>query len=62
MSRTAYSPNLGGCDIDYTLLQHFAEVNAKYKVDILLSPKATFRLLLDARSLRRSCLQKKTGL
>ena len=42
---TAYDRHIGGRDIDYALVQHFAhEFNEKYKIDVLSSPKATFRL------------------
>ncbi|KAF9234284.1 Hsp70 protein-domain-containing protein [Melanogaster broomeanus] len=42
---SAYDRHLGGRDIDYALLQHFAkEFKTKYKIDIMSNPKATFRL------------------
>ncbi|KAI8972172.1 heat shock protein [Trametes punicea] len=42
---TAYDRHVGGRDIDYTLLRHFAaEFKDKYKIDVLSSPKAMFRL------------------
>ncbi|KAI1787447.1 heat shock protein 70 [Ganoderma leucocontextum] len=42
---TAYDPHVGGRDIDYALLQHFAtEFKEKYKIDVLSNPKAIFRL------------------
>lgn len=42
---TAYDRHAGGRDIDYALVQHFAaEFKEKYKIDVLSSPKATFRL------------------
>ncbi|PCH35950.1 heat shock protein 70 [Wolfiporia cocos MD-104 SS10] len=42
---TAYDRHAGGRDIDYALVRHFAsEFTDKYKIDVLSSPKATFRL------------------
>lgn len=42
---TAYDRHAGGRDIDYALVRHFAvEFKEKYKIDVLSSPKATFRL------------------
>ena len=42
---TAYDRHVGGRDIDYALLQHFAaEFKEKYKIDVLSNPKAMFRL------------------
>ncbi|KAI0665859.1 heat shock protein [Trametes maxima] len=42
---TAYERHVGGRDIDYALLQHFAhEFKDKYKIDVLSNPKAIFRL------------------
>lgn len=42
---TAYDHHVGGRNIDYALLQHFAaEFKEKYKIDVLSSPKAMFRL------------------
>lgn len=42
---TAYDRHVGGRDIDYALLQHFAaEFKDKYKIDVLSNPKAIFRL------------------
>lgn len=42
---TAYERHVGGRDIDYALLQHFAtEFKEKYKIDVLSNPKAIFRL------------------
>ncbi|CCL98188.1 uncharacterized protein FIBRA_00182 [Fibroporia radiculosa] len=41
----AYDRHSGGRDIDYALVRHFAaEFKEKYKIDVLSSPKATFRL------------------
>ncbi|KAI0948941.1 hypothetical protein AcW1_008676 [Taiwanofungus camphoratus] len=42
---TAYDRHAGGRDIDHALLRHFAEeFEEKYKIDVLSSPKASFRL------------------
>ncbi|THG97849.1 hypothetical protein EW026_g4227 [Hermanssonia centrifuga] len=42
---TAYDRHVGGRDIDYALVRHFAEeFKTKYKIDVLSSPKAMFRL------------------
>ena len=42
---TAYETHVGGRDIDHALVQHFSEeFKTKYKIDVLSSPKATFRL------------------
>ncbi|KAF9814079.1 hypothetical protein IEO21_05319 [Rhodonia placenta] len=42
---TAYDRHAGGRDIDYALLKHFSvEFKEKYKIDVLSSPKASFRL------------------
>ena len=42
---TAYDRHVGGRDIDFALVQHFAkEFKTKYNIDVLSSPKATFRL------------------
>jgi len=39
---TAYDRRLGGKDIDYALVQHFAEeFRSKYRIDVLSNPKAT---------------------
>ncbi|KAH7889017.1 heat shock protein 70 family [Phlebopus sp. FC_14] len=51
---TAYDRHLGGRDIDYALLQHFAtEFKEKYKIDVLSSPKATFRLAVGCERLKK---------
>ncbi|PFH45190.1 hypothetical protein AMATHDRAFT_71930 [Amanita thiersii Skay4041] len=51
---TAYDRNLGGRDIDYALLKHFAEeFKSKYKIDVLSSPKATFRLAAGCEKLKK---------
>ncbi|KAG1829690.1 heat shock protein 70 family [Suillus variegatus] len=50
----AYDRNLGGRDIDYALIQYFAaEFNAKYRIDVLSNPKATFRLLVGCEKLKK---------
>lgn len=42
---TAYDRHVGGRDIDYALLKHFAEeFKTKYKIDVMSNPKAMFRL------------------
>jgi heat shock protein 4 len=51
---TAFDRNLGGRDIDYALVQHFAEeFKAKYKIDVNSNPKATFRLQAAAEKLKK---------
>ncbi|KAH7928945.1 heat shock protein 70 [Leucogyrophana mollusca] len=51
---TAYDRQLGGRDIDYALLQHFAaEFKTKYKIDVLSSPKAMFRLASGCEKLKK---------
>lgn len=50
----AYDRHLGGRDIDYALLQYFAaQFNAKYHIDVLSSPKATFRLAVGCEKLKK---------
>ncbi|KAG0707014.1 heat shock protein 70 family [Suillus ampliporus] len=50
----AYDRHLGGRDIDYALLQYFAaQFNAKYHIDVLSSPKATFRLGVGCEKLKK---------
>ena len=50
----AYDHHLGGRDIDYALLQHFAaEFNSKYHIDVLSNPKATFRLAVGCEKLKK---------
>ncbi|KAG1871367.1 heat shock protein 70 family [Suillus subalutaceus] len=50
----AYDRHLGGRDIDYALIQYFAaEFNAKYHIDVLSNPKATFRLLSGCEKLKK---------
>ncbi|KAH6906480.1 heat shock protein [Coprinopsis sp. MPI-PUGE-AT-0042] len=51
---TAYDNNIGGRDIDWVLVNHFAkEFNAKYKLDIMSSPKAIFRLTAGCEKLKK---------
>ncbi|PPQ81030.1 hypothetical protein CVT24_013291 [Panaeolus cyanescens] len=51
---TAYDPNLGGRDIDYALVEHFAKVfNEKHKIDVMSSPKALFRLNTACEKLKK---------
>ncbi|WWC86432.1 uncharacterized protein L201_001309 [Kwoniella dendrophila CBS 6074] len=51
---TAYDRHFGGRDFDYALVQHFAkEFNAKYKIDVLSSPKAVFRLATGCERLKK---------
>ncbi|KAI0266665.1 heat shock protein [Gloeopeniophorella convolvens] len=51
---TAYDTHLGGRDIDYALVQYFAEeFKTKYKIDVLGNPKATFRLYASAEKLKK---------
>ncbi|KAI0001358.1 heat shock protein [Russula compacta] len=51
---TAYDTHLGGREIDYALVQHFAEeFKTKYKIDVLSNPKATFRLYAAAEKLKK---------
>lgn len=51
---TAYDRNLGGRDIDYALVHHFAaEFKTKYKIDVLANPKATFRLAAGCEKLKK---------
>ena len=51
---TAYDPHLGGRDIDYALVRHFAEeFKTKYKIDVLSNPKATFRLAAQCERLKK---------
>jgi heat shock protein 4 len=42
---TAYDCNLGGRDIDYALVQYFAnEFKTRYNIDVMSNPKIVFRL------------------
>ncbi|KZT63729.1 heat shock protein 70 [Daedalea quercina L-15889] len=51
---TAYDRQAGGRDIDYALVQHFAaEFKEKYKIDVLSSPKATFRLAAGCDKIKK---------
>ncbi|KAH9915063.1 heat shock protein 70 [Epithele typhae] len=51
---TAYDRHVGGRDIDYALLQHFAaEFKEKYKIDVLSNPKAIFRLYAGCDRLKK---------
>lgn len=51
---TAFNRNLGGRDIDYALVRHFAtEFKEKYKIDVLSNQKATFRLAAGCEKLKK---------
>jgi len=51
---TAYEQNLGGRDIDYALVEHFAEeFKTKYKIDVMSNPKAVFRLTAGCEKLKK---------
>ncbi|KAF8515677.1 HSP70-domain-containing protein [Hysterangium stoloniferum] len=51
---TAYDRHLGGRDIDYALVQHFAkEFKTKYKIDVMGNAKATFRLATQVERLKK---------
>lgn len=51
---TAYDRNFGGRDFGYALVQHFAEeFKTKYKIDVLSSPKAIFRLSAGCERLKK---------
>src|ERR1700733_4538686 len=51
---TAYDKHLGGRNIDFALVQHFAaEFKDKYKIDVLSNPKATFRLAAQCERLKK---------
>jgi len=51
---TAYEKNLGGRDIDYALVEHFAkEFTTKYKIDVMGNPKAVFRLTAGCEKLKK---------
>jgi heat shock protein 4 len=51
---TAYEQNLGGRDIDYALVEHFAEeFKTKYKIDVMNNPKAVFRLTAGCEKLKK---------
>ncbi|KAH7339517.1 putative heat shock protein [Rhizoctonia solani] len=51
---TAYERNFGGRNIDLALVKHFAaEFKEKYKVDVMSSPKAIFRLITACEKLKK---------
>ncbi|TYJ54821.1 hypothetical protein B9479_004492 [Cryptococcus floricola] len=51
---TAYDRHFGGRDFDFALVQHFAEeFKTKYKIDVLSSPKAVFRLTTGCERLKK---------
>jgi heat shock 70kDa protein 4 len=51
---TAYDRHLGGRDIDYALVQHFAEeFKSKYRIDVLSNLKATLRLSVACEKLKK---------
>ncbi|KZT04185.1 heat shock protein 70 [Laetiporus sulphureus 93-53] len=51
---TAYDRHSGGRDIDFALVRHFAaEFKEKYKIDVLSSPKATFRLVAGCDKIKK---------
>lgn len=51
---TAFDTNVGGRYIDQALVNHFAEqFKTKYKIDVLSSPKATFRLAAGCDKLKK---------
>lgn len=51
---TAYDRNFGGRDFDWALVQHFSEeFKTKYKIDVLSSPKAVFRLSTGCERLKK---------
>lgn len=51
---TASDRHFGGRDLDYALLQYFAkEFETKYKIDVLSSQKATFRLATQCERLKK---------
>lgn len=51
---TAYDRHFGGRDFDYALIQHFAEeFKTKYKIDVMSSPKAIFRLTTGCERLKK---------
>ncbi|KAF9478363.1 heat shock protein 70 [Pholiota conissans] len=51
---TAYERNLGGRDIDYALVEHFAhEFKTKYKIDVMSNPKAMFRLTAGCEKIKK---------
>lgn len=51
---TTWDKNFGGRDFDRALVNHFAEeFKAKYKIDVLSNPKATFRLATAVEKLKK---------
>ncbi|KAF5373364.1 hypothetical protein D9757_009742 [Collybiopsis confluens] len=51
---TAYDRDLGGRDIDFALVKHFAhQFKEKYKIDVLSNPKAIFRLTAATEKLKK---------
>lgn len=51
---TAFDKNFGGRDFDWALIQHFAqEFKTKYKIDVMSSPKAIFRLTTGCERLKK---------
>jgi heat shock protein 4 len=51
---TAFDTNVGGRYIDQALVKHFSEqFKTKYKIDVLSSPKATFRLAAGCDKLKK---------
>ncbi|KAG0142877.1 hypothetical protein CROQUDRAFT_135313 [Cronartium quercuum f. sp. fusiforme G11] len=49
----AYDRHFGGRDLDYALVQHFAEeFKEKYRIDVLANKKATFRLAAAVEKLK----------
>jgi len=51
---TAYDRHLGGRDIDYALVEHFAhEFKSKLKIDVMGNPKAIFRLTAQVERLKK---------
>lgn len=51
---TAWDRHFGGRDFDYALIEYFAaEFKAKYKIDVLSNPKATFRLATAVEKMKK---------
>lgn len=51
---TAVDPHLGGRDLDYALVEHFAkEFKDKYKIDVLGNKRATIRLRDECEKLKK---------
>ena len=54
MKSSAFDTNVGGRYIDQALVNHFSEqFKTKYKIDVLSSPKATFRLAAGCDKLKK---------